>query len=513
MLSQDHWLMVTTSRTKPNILLLFTDQQRLDTIHALGNSIIRTPNMDRLCAEGTVFTRCYTPSPVCVPARASMVSGLPPHRTRCWDNGTNVTEELPSFMQRLGERGYQTHGVGKMHFTPRRERLWGFESRDVSERGNDDYRAFLDANGYSHVMDVHGALSEMYHVPQISQMPAHLHESAWVADCSIDFLNRRDTDRPFFLWSSFFSPHPPFNAPTPWNLIYWAGRMPPPFRPDGYEDMLTYWNHLQNRSKYHGQGFDVMLARTIKAIYYASISFVDYQIGRILDALGDELDNTLILFASDHGELLGDYGCYGKRSMLDASARVPLIVRWPDARNAGGRCDEVASLLDVYPTLLAASGEEQPQVCDEGHDLATVARGETGRTCVYSQLQTDAVGLHMAVTKTRKYVFSAADQREWLFDLEADPTEAHDFAYNSYYQKDLVDLSSALQERYRRDGYTSPLDEQGWRDFGRRELPANPDAGLLVQYPKNIREILDQLGEYAPKDLPSTHWLGKAKHR
>jgi arylsulfatase A-like enzyme len=438
-----------------------------------------------------------------------MVSGLPPHRTRCWDNGTNVSEELPSFMQRLGERDYQTHGVGKMHFTPRRERLWGFESRDVSERGDDDYRAFLDANGYDYVLDVHGALSEMYLVPQISQMPAHLHESAWVADCSIDFLRRRDTGRPFFLWSSFFSPHPPFNAPTPWNYIYWAGQMPPPFRPAGCEDLLTYWNHLQNQAKYRGQGYDVMLMRTIKAIYYASISFVDYQIGRILEALGDELENTLIVFGSDHGELLGDYGCLGKRSMLDASARVPLIVRWPGAQGAGTRCDEVASLLDVYPTLLAASGDACPQVCDEGYNLAEVARGETGRRCVYSQLQSDAVGLHMAVTKTRKYVYSAADQREWLFDLETDPSETHDVARNCYYDGDRAGLSAALRKRYQRDGYTSPLDGQEWKDFGGRKPPVHPDEGLLVQYPKNIRQILGGLGAYAPKDLPPGYWMGK----
>jgi len=291
---------MATGESRPNILLLFTDQQRFDAIGALGNPVLRTPNLDRLCSEGTVFTRCYTPSPVCVPARASLVSGLPPHRTRCWDNGTNIGEDVPSFMEQLTQLGYRTHGIGKMHFTPKRERLWGFESRDVSERGDDDYRAFLDKHGYSHVLDVHGALREMYCVPQVSQMPAHLHETAWVADRSMDFLKERDRERPFFLWTSFFSPHPPYNAPTPWNLIYWAGQMPPPFRPEGYEDLLTYWDRRQQRAKYRDQGYDLWLMRTIKAIYYASISFVDFHVGRILEALDDDLDNTLgaVVFAS-----------------------------------------------------------------------------------------------------------------------------------------------------------------------------------------------------------------------
>ncbi len=500
---------MASAESRPNILLLFTDQQRFDALGALGNPVLRTPNLDRLCSEGTVFTRCYTPSPVCVPARAALVSGLPPHRTGCWDNGTNIGEEIPSVMGKLTDLGYRTHGIGKMHFTPQRERLWGFESREVSERGDDDYRAFLDANGYGHVLDVHGALREMYCVPQVSQMPAHLHETAWVADRSIDFLKDRDRERPFFLWSSFFSPHPPFNAPTPWNLIYWAGQMPPPFRPEGYEDLLTFWNHRQQRAKYRDQGYDLWLMRTIKAIYYASISFVDFHIGRILEALGDDLANTLVVFASDHGELLGDYGCVGKRSMLDASARVPLVVRWPDGQRAGTRHEGVTSLLDLHPTFLAAAGSEQPTVCEEGKDLASVADGGVGERTVYSQLQTDGIGLHMAVNERRKYVYSAADEREWLFDLESDPKETHDFAGNTAYTDDRAALSTALKERYRNDHYSSCLDGASWRRFGKRALPDNPDDGVLVQHPKGVEKLLEELGPYAPPALPATWWMGK----
>lgn len=207
--------MMRQQSNMPNILLLFTDQQRHDTINALGNPIIRTPVLDKLCKEGTAFTRCYTPSPVCVPARSAMATGLPPHLTGCVHNSSTLGPKLPSFMQRLRDQGYQTHGVGKMHFAPQRTRMWGFESRDVSERReDDDYRAYLNQNGFGYILDVHGALREMYTIPQVSQMPAHLHESAWVADRSSAFLRNRDRSKPFFLWSSFFCPHPPFDAPT-----------------------------------------------------------------------------------------------------------------------------------------------------------------------------------------------------------------------------------------------------------------------------------------------------------
>ena len=166
---------------QPNILLLFTDQQRADTIAALGNPIIRTPALDRLVREGTAFTRCYTPSPVCVSARCALVTGLPPHVTGCVDL-MNMPQNRPSFIQRLRQLGYQTHGIGKMHFTPDPRRLWGFESRDISEEfawPGDGYQKFLERHGYRHVAEPHGVRSEFYYIPQPSQLPARLHHTTW----------------------------------------------------------------------------------------------------------------------------------------------------------------------------------------------------------------------------------------------------------------------------------------------------------------------------------------------
>ena len=142
-----------------NIILLMTDQQRFDTVAALGNSIIRTPALDRLCREGMAFTRCYTPCPVCAPARAALASGLAPHRTGLTDNESAGNFVPPtSLMQRLVKCGYQTHGVGKMHFVPDPQNRWGFESRDRSEEGvtdptEDDFVTFIRNNGYGHVDD------------------------------------------------------------------------------------------------------------------------------------------------------------------------------------------------------------------------------------------------------------------------------------------------------------------------------------------------------------------------
>ncbi len=476
----------------PNILLITTDQQRADTIAALGNPVIHTPTLDRLVHEGTAFTRCYTPSPVCVPARHALATGLPPHKINCFDNGVDQMP-FPSLMERLAAQGYQTHGVGKMHFSPDLWRNWGFESRDTSEEiqpitsEQDDFCRFLRDNGFEHAKEPHGVRSEMYYLPQPSQLPARLHNTNWVAERSLEFLERRDQGRPFFMWTSFIKPHPPFEVPTPWDKRYRAAEMLPPFRPEGFEGLLTYWNHFQNRYKYRDKGYDEMLLRTIKATYYACITFIDHQVGRLLAGLGEVLDDTLVIFTSDHGELLGDYGSFGKRSMLDAAARVPLLVRYPRKFAAGARCDAPTTLLDIWPTCLALTDDPEVRVSAEGQNLADVAGGgaeRTGeRTIVYSQYSSGATGLYGAMTKELKYIYSAADERTWLFDLVRDPRETHNFASNPSYGARQEELKERLIARFQADGYLEPLGGDDWRAFGVTLMPANPDALLLFQDP------------------------------
>ena len=483
----------------PNILLFFTDQQRADTVAALGNPIIRTPALDRLCREGTAFTRCYTPSPVCVSARCAMLTGLPPHRTGCVDNNTPVAPDVKSFVERLAELGYQTHGIGKMHFTPDSRRPWGFQRRDYSEEmaGSDDFRAFLDRNGYSHVTSPQGVRSEMYYIPQPSQLPAHLHNTAWTADRSIDFLRERDRSRPFFLMSSFIKPHPPFESPTPWNKLYRTAEMSPPFRPDGFEALLNYWNHVQNRYKYRDHGYDELLVRTIRAAYYACISFIDYHVGRVLEALGEEIDRTMIVFTSDHGELLGDYGSFGKRCMLDAAAAIPMIVRWPAGTTAPRLCGRPATLLDLWPTFLAAAGHDEVPSGGEGVNLLDLATGAAGRDVVFSQFQRRGYALHMATSAAGKYVYCAADGREQYLDLAAEARETVNRIDDPQCRPAAQELRGRLIRRFQRDGYVEPLDGDSWRAWPKRSIPDDPDAGLLFQDEPDLQKRIDALGPYA----------------
>jgi arylsulfatase len=272
--------------------------------------------------------------------------------------------------------------------------------------------------------------------------------------------------------------------------------MLPPFHPEGFEALLTYWNHYQNRYKYRDKGYDEMLLRTIRAMYYACISFIDHQVGRILARLEEDIDNTLVIYTSDHGELLGDYGSFGKRSMLNAAARVPLLVRYPARFAPGARCDTPTTLLDLWPTCLAAAGDAEPAVSSEGQDLADIAAGVSRRDTVYSQFSEKAKGVYMAATRDLKYVYSAPDNREWLFDLARDPLESHDFAGNPRYAARQRALKQKLITRFQEDDYLEPLDGDTWRVFEPSRIPESPDALLLLQGPSNLDGRLAELGDY-----------------
>ncbi len=493
---------------RPNVLILFTDQQRADTIGALGNPHMQTPAMDSLVREGTSFTSAYCASPVCIASRCSMILSQWAHQTGCTTN-CPMPQERTSFMEIFQDAGWQTHGVGKMHFAPDSHKLWGFEARDYSEEGgfraDDDYCRHVHEQGFDHVFECMGVRSEYYYIPQPSQLPARLHHTTWVADRSIEFLQRRDHDRPFLLWSSFIKPHPPFESPAPWHRLYKPTDMPLPHLPADFETLQTFWNRRQNRYKYRDQGWDDNFVRTMRAAYAACVSFVDYNAGRILEHLRatGEIDNTIVLWISDHGELLGDFGSFGKRSILDAAARVPLVIRWPERFAAGERCDRVCSNVDVAPTLLRACGLDTIDQ-HEGVDLADLAAGadpgRPGVLCQYSQRES---GLYGLIADDFKYTYSAADDQEWLFRRWPGEPEQRSLAGNQAYVKTTGEMRAALVRWLRADGYDEVLDAEGWRVYPpdrRPSMDPNPDHGLLYQEGTDWAPLFPE--GYAPISTP-----------
>lgn len=433
--------------SKPNILLLFCDQLRADVLGCYGHPFVATPAIDRLAAEGTVFESAYTPSPVCVPSRYSLISGREPSATGCVDNEFPMPVDAPTLMGALTDDGYRTHGVGKMHFPAPPNNYMGFQTRDIGEEfgsaATDDYLRVIDESNFAHVTRPLGQRSEMYYIPQVSPLPEEYHFTHWVADRSIDFLGHRDKSEPFFLWSSFIAPHPPFSPPENWIGTYPPQLMPDPFRPRGSEDLLTIHNRLQNRYKFRDGGDDRRLGQLIQSYYYASVSFVDQQIGRILEALDatGERENTIIILSADHGELLGDYGSYGKRSFLDAAARVPLIISGPGF--PAGRRREPVSLIDVMPTLLSAAGHEP----DDELDGVTL-QGPVERESIFGKFQDGPQALYMVCTTEWKYYLSIKDAKEYLIDRRRDPQESRNLAYVPHRRGTLVTLRELAQGHF-----------------------------------------------------------------
>jgi arylsulfatase len=422
-------------KERPNILVLFTDQQRADSIGALGHPQAKTPHMDRLVREGTTFGRAYTPSPVCCPARCCLLYGRHPERLGLTDNGPMPPPEaFVSYAEYLGRYGYRTHAAGKCHFTPEKTALRGFQTRRSQEEvtadpATDDYVAWLKARG-GDTYEVHGARGQMYYVPQISSQRATEHPSAWVADESVAFLREEEANgggRPWMLFSSFVHPHPPFAPPKPWHKLFNVSDFPIPDSPGEDRGPFCWVNRHQNRYKYRDGGFDRQMVRLIRAYYHACISFVDFQFGRILAELerSGRLDNTLIVFASDHGELLGDFGCFGKRSMHDVSARIPLVVRQPGSFAAGARCDTPASLIDLFPTFAAAAGLDPAGdgVALDGEDLAKLAARPTPERVVFSHFGQGPKGIYLATDARWKLVHSAGDGQSWFYDRARGPVD------------------------------------------------------------------------------------------
>ncbi len=473
---------------KPNILLFFTDQQRFDTIAALGNPVIKTPALDRICKAGVAFTSTYSPSPVCVPARCSMTYGQYPMHTKCYDNGGDMPKDRPSFMQVLTDAGYRTHGIGKCHFMPDKHALRGFQSREVQKevpaRSSDDYTTFLEEKGWGDLPEPHGVRGEMYYVPQVSQLPQHLHPTQWVGDRSVAFIeSQEDAEEPWFLLSSYIHPHPPFAPPSPWHKLYRSFDMPLPMVPQDLESLQTFANQRQNRHKGRDQGIDNNLMRNIKAHYYACISFIDFQVGRVLDTLEatGQLDNTLILLTSDHGEHLGDYECFGKRSMHDSCARVPMLAALPGRFEGGQRCEKLANLVDVMPTILSAAGCDTSALTMDGIDVHDLLQGVSERGVVYSQINEKGGATYTAVTERWKYAYSAPDQQEYLFDSMVDPLETRNRAGLPTTREILKTLREQTITFFVEGGETHAAEGNQWKVYPRKDLPSDPDSGFLTQ--------------------------------
>ncbi len=406
---------------KKNILVLFCDQFRYDCVAALGNDRIQTPALDSIANEACIYPNAVTPAPVCVPARLSMMAGQYCNRTGNSNNNPRLLYSGEGFYARLTRAGYSSACIGKMHYVWDKFGSLGFERRISQEEmsdPDDDYTKFIKASPYKNVFDYNGQRSEMYYVPQVSGLPAEAHPTQWIGDRAVEYIESYQSEKPMFLFASFIHPHPPFCPPAPWNKLYRSTEVKRSFIPETTRALKPL---LHSSFDCDRMGLtDIDVAR-LRDFYYACVSFVDYQVGRIIAALKEKgmYDDTLIVFSSDHGECLGDYRNMGKRTMLASASRIPFFIRLPDGERATD--ERVVSLVDLAPTLLTYAGAEYEREEFDGVDIL-----HEEREFVYSQYNCKEKGCYMVASNRDKLIYNSPEQKYYYFDEMPEITDKYD---------------------------------------------------------------------------------------
>ena len=427
-----------TPTTKPNILWFCTDQQRFDTIAALGNPHIRTPNLNRLVAEGVAFSHAYCQSPICTPSRASFLTGMYPSSVHGCMNGNDLwADAAPLVTKLLAEAGYDCGLAGKLH-------LAGAHGR-VEPRGDDGYRVFhwshdprdIWPQGHAYAEWLRGLGRDPdYMINHPAETPPELHQTTWCTDRAIDFMNET-RDRPWLMSVNVFDPHAPFDPPQTHLDRYEPASLPGPlFRPG---DLVAQAKLAGTDFQNPGRDPESFQIREIMAAYYAMIELIDDNIGRLLDALEEsgQRENTIVIFMSDHGEMLGDHGLLLKGCRFyEGLVRVPLIISWPGQVQQGLVSDALVELTDLAPTILEVCGLPVPERM-QGKSLLPILTGQADpgrhrdfvRCEFYQALNPDHrpefEGSYATMIRDNRYklvVYHGHDIGE-LFDLETDPGE------------------------------------------------------------------------------------------
>ena len=450
---------------KPNILWYCSDQQRYDTIHCLGNTQINTPNIDTLVSNGTAFTRAYTQSPICTPSRATFLTGRYPATHHVHRNGAEYFPPNEVLISKtFADLGYDCGLVGKLHLSRAKDR--------VELRPDDGYRMFewshhprpdwSEGHDYARwlVEDKNVDPAELYRdhrqLAYGAGIPYEYHQTTWCTEKSMEFI-REERDGSWFLSVNPFAPHPPFDPPADFLKRYNPEELPYPiFEKSDIEHQRRFkgidqqtenavdpLNLPKNESSVTSRGDTASEPpssydpRVVKACYYAMIEHIDHEIGRVMEVLEEtgQADNTIIIYTSDHGDLLGDHGLlYKGCRFYEGLVHVPLIISWPERWRGIKNSEALVELVDLPPTILQAVGEKIPEYM-QGQSLVPILNGDQNphqfKPHVVSEYY-DAVdlpdGTHATMYFDGRYksvIYHGHDLGE-LYDLEQDPRECCD---------------------------------------------------------------------------------------
>ncbi|MEN3943690.1 sulfatase-like hydrolase/transferase [Prosthecobacter sp. SYSU 5D2] len=471
---------------KPDVLVILTDQWSPRYL-SWENPQVRTPNLDRIAAEGMIFDRCYTTSPVCMPARVSLLTGQYPHNGghALWGNSLEYhpAPKDGTMFRDIKEAGYTTAQIGKTHWT-------GGGSMRREFASDEDYHKAL---GLDHVMDVSGPPSsaadkgpygkylkelgllktvaedmhERYvrfqYLPKANPAPPEHYHDTFVTQKAVEFIHDQPAEKPLCVVVSLHSPHPPLDAPGEYATMYDPEELTlPPNVPETYRREMRMIDHAETRK--------------MVANYLGKITLADEHVGRLAAAFQKRgtWDNTLVLFTADHGEMMGAQGQLTKGRFFEESARVPLMIRWPGKVKAG-RTKALAQMFDVYPTIVDAIGGKLSPY-RQAVSLMPVASGEkkTVRHVAISEIGTKSPLNIMA--SDERYKWWMEKDQEFLFDLKEDPYEMKNLAADPEHFKALSQMRARMLTHLRNtqtnhaEGYVPMVDRLRDKDAAKKGI-------------------------------------------
>lgn len=445
---------------RPNILLIMADQLTPLLMGTYGHPVVRTPDLDRLAERGIRFDTAYSPCPLCAPARAALMTGKYISNNKVWDNAAPMASDQPTIAHYLSNAGYDTVTSGKLHYVGP-DQLHGFRRRLTTDIYPSSFSwlptakreresRFIDrrqhANGYR-LPNVGAAKWTMF--------LGHDEETQFRA---LEYLNsmqtrkRGESKEPFFLCVSFHCPHDPFKVTQDLWDLYEGAEIEIPHYPVNMEETYSAMDRWLNA--YHGTDrIDIKAPESLAALrraYYGLVTYIDGKVGELMDAL-ERLqlrDNTIVIFTSDHGDMLGEKNMVQKRSFYEFSNRVPMILAFPDEWAAGKTCSQPVSLIDLAPTIMRLAGIEEWLPVDGLSLLSCIDSQEEGRVA-FSESHTNGVYEPCFMIRKDQYKYiHIRNEDGQLFDLERDPGEWNNLCGDPAYAEIEAELRSQILETF-----------------------------------------------------------------
>lgn len=458
-------------RCQPNVLVVLTDQHSFRYVGCRdsdqGGQSIETPTLDQLARSSIRFETAYCPVPLCTPSRYALLSGREAKRAGAWNNDSVLDPELTTIPKTLSNIEYKTYLEGKMHFGGQVQ-FGGFDQRTYGDLTGQSAHQAEPPRPYGHPPDYRRLLAEVGE----TGIPESLLQETRTVEESISTLREHrhaDSEQPWFLCASFSRPHWPRTAPSRFVDKHWPDNVPEPTVSGGDTDDHPLVTACAERTA----SSDLSHAEMMRARsgYFGAVEYIDEIIGDFLLRLDDSgfLENTIIIYTSDHGELAGEHGLWEKRTWHEAATRVPLFVQLPSHRENGGmpeRLHTPVSLLDLYPTLCGLLDVEQPNGLD-GRDLSDAVR--TGTEPDSEPVVVDCFGmfgnddLHYRMVRDGRYKYvQFRDAPELLFDLETDPLETNNLAADA--EADVTDTLHRLRETVNESLHFADIDRRREQD-------------------------------------------------